>query len=106
MTPEEKDAFKRGQDAAPLFNCCGTVFVSLVYLPVLLGGLKLTQGTVGGLATAGVVMAMLPCSAAFLIGLPVGIWGLMVLNRPGLQDALREPRRRRCRRDDDDEWDD
>lgn len=106
LTRHEKESWERGRDAAPAMQLCGAAFVSLVYLPVFLGGLKLQQGRGRGLGMTAAVMALLPCSAAFLVGLPVGIWAMMVLGRPDVKQALEPPppRRRRPRRDDDD-WD-
>jgi hypothetical protein len=104
MTPDEKKQWERGRAAAPAMQLSCAGFVSLVYLPVFLGGLKLQQGQGRGLGTTAAVMAMLPCSAAFLAGLPVGIWALIVLGRPDVKEALEPPppRRRRSRREDDD----
>jgi predicted Zn finger-like uncharacterized protein len=35
------------------------------------------------------ILAMLPCSLCCLLGLPFGIWSLVVLNRPEVRDAFR-----------------
>jgi hypothetical protein len=104
MTRDEKAQWERGKDAAPAGVLCGSVFVSLVYLPVFLGGLKLQQGQGRGLGMTAAVMAMLPCSAAFLVGLPVGIWAFVVLSQPAVKEALEPPppRKRRPPRDKDD----
>lgn len=107
MARDEKEAWERGRDAAPAMEMCGMVFVSLVYLPVLLGGLRLQQGRGRGFGMTAAAFATLPCSPAFLLGLPVGVWALVVLNQPDVREALEPPpRRRRAGRDEDDEWDD
>ena len=36
----------------------------------------------------GVIFAMLPCNAGCLLGLPFGIWALVVLNRPEVKRAF------------------
>ncbi len=41
-----------------------------------------------GLAVAGCIVAMLPCSVGCLGGLPVGIWGLVVLCQKDVKDAF------------------
>ena len=43
-----------------------------------------------GLAVTASVLAMLPCHAGFLLGLPIGIWSLTVLMRPEVKAAFRE----------------
>jgi hypothetical protein len=37
------------------------------------------------LAIVASVVAMLPCHGGFLIGLPIGLWALMALTRPGMR---------------------
>jgi uncharacterized membrane protein len=41
-----------------------------------------------GLAVAGAILAMLPCSPVFLLGLPIGIWALVTLRRQEVIDAF------------------
>lgn len=88
MSPEEKDAWERGRDSAPVleFVCVG--MVSMIYLPVFLGGLALQRGYSRSLGVAAAVIAMLPCSPGFLIGLPIAIWALFVLNNPDVKYVL------------------
>jgi hypothetical protein len=42
-----------------------------------------------GLAMTGSIIAMLPCSVCCLLGLPFGIWSLVVLNNPEVKEAFR-----------------
>lgn len=110
MSKDEQEAWRRGQDAAPAMNLCGGCCFSLaIYLPVFLGGLQLQQGMGRAFGIAASVMAMFPCSAAILVGVPVGIWGLVVLNRADVTAALSSRPSRSFDRDDDesdDDWDD
>jgi hypothetical protein len=56
---------------------------------ILIGGIKMKQLQGYGLAMAGCILAMLPCGNCLCcIGLPLGIWGLVVLNRPEVKDAF------------------
>jgi hypothetical protein len=41
-----------------------------------------------GLAMTACIIAMLPCNACCILGLPFGIWGLTVLNRPEVKEAF------------------
>ena len=49
---------------------------------VLFGAIKMLRLQSRGLATAACIVAMLPCSCCCILGLPFGIWGLVVLNKP------------------------
>ena len=49
---------------------------------VLFGAIKLLRLQNHGLVMVAVVAAMLPCSCCCLLGLPFGIWALVVLNKP------------------------
>lgn len=46
---------------------------------ITFGGLKMKGLQSYGLAMAGAVCAMLPCSCCCIIGIPLGIWALMTL---------------------------
>ncbi|HEX4264620.1 MAG TPA: GYF domain-containing protein [Verrucomicrobiae bacterium] len=48
---------------------------------VLFGALKMLRGQSRSLAIAACIVAMLPCSCCCVLGLPFGIWGLVVLNK-------------------------
>ncbi len=57
---------------------------------ILMGGLKMKQLQNHGLAMAASILAILPCTdPCCCIGLPLGIWALVVLNRPEVKDAFR-----------------
>jgi predicted Zn finger-like uncharacterized protein len=55
---------------------------------VLLGGLKMKSLSSYGAAMTGCIFAMLPCNIVCLGGLPIGIWALVVLNRPDVKRAF------------------
>lgn len=87
---QDRAAFEAGQAMAPFFDFMVVGLISFaVYGPVLIGGRKLQNGCGGTLVYVGAVMGMLPCSIAFLVGLPVGIWAMNVLSKPGIEEALR-----------------
>jgi hypothetical protein len=57
---------------------------------ILYGGLKLQKLQGFGLCTVAAVIAMLPCvSPCCCIGLPIGIWALVVMNRPEVKSQFR-----------------
>lgn len=70
-----------------LVGTVGTYIVallSLVLAPVVIyGAVQMMQGKKPGLAKASAILAMLPVTACcFLVGIPIGIWGLIVLAKP------------------------
>lgn len=57
---------------------------------VFLGGLKMRQLQSWGLAMGGSIVAIIPCiGSCCCIGIPVGIWALVVLNKPEVKNAFR-----------------
>ena len=51
----------------------------VLYSVVVLGALKMRSLESYGLSMAAAIIAMLPCSCCCVIGLPIGIWSLVVL---------------------------
>ena len=49
---------------------------------VLFGAIKMLRLQSYGLAVAAAIIAMLPCQCCCVLGLPFGIWALVVLNKP------------------------
>lgn len=83
MPPEARqlmEAFSKGAHG-PL-----AIFASLVIMAlngfVLFGSIKMLKLQNYGIAVAAAIIAMLPCQCCCLIGLPFGIWALVVLNKP------------------------
>jgi|SRR5215831_14264382 len=56
---------------------------------ILFGGIKMRKLENFGLAMAASIIAMIPCiSPCCLIGLPIGIWSLVVLSKPEVKGAF------------------
>ncbi len=55
---------------------------------ILFGAVKMKQMRSYGLAMTACILAMIPCVNCCLLGLPFGIWGLVVLNKPEVKDAF------------------
>jgi len=56
----------------------------------ILGGIRMMQQRSHGLVMAGVILAMLPCfSGCCCLGIPFGIWALVVLNKPEVKASFR-----------------
>ena len=62
----------------------------LINLLVLMGGLKMKRLQSYGLAMTASILVMLPCSLSIccIIGLPIGIWSIVVLSRPEVKNAF------------------
>src|SRR5260221_14417428 len=55
---------------------------------IIVGAVKMMRLRSHGFATVASVLAMLPCGPAWLLGLPMGIWSLIVLNRQNVKAAF------------------
>lgn len=71
----------------------GAAFFSLIFAGingfVLFGAIKMLKLQSHSLAIAACVVAMIPCSGCCcILGLPFGIWGLIVLNKPEVKSQF------------------
>jgi len=55
---------------------------------VLFGAIKMLRLQSYGLAVAAAIVAMLPCQCCCVLGLPFGIWALVVLNKPEVKSQF------------------
>ena len=55
---------------------------------VIFGAVKMLRLQSYGLAMAASIVAMLPCQCCCLLGLPFGIWALVVLNKPEVKSQF------------------
>jgi hypothetical protein len=56
---------------------------------ILLGAIKMKQLSNYGLAVTASIIAMIPCvSPCCLLGLPIGIWALVVLSKPEIKSVF------------------
>lgn len=89
MTPSQRQSWEYGRASAPFieFVCVGALSLA-VYIPVFLGGLSLAQGRGYGLGVTAAILAMVPCSLGWLLGVPIGIWALIVLNNANVKQVV------------------
>jgi hypothetical protein len=81
MDDETFEAHKAGAASAPFLDCCCISFSTLlVYPTVIVAGIRMQQLRNRVFAMVGACLAMLPCSPVMLLGVPIGIWSLIVLN--------------------------
>ena len=63
--------------------------IGLVFgIIMILGAVKMMRLKSHGFATVASVLALLPCGPAWLLGLPMGIWSLVVLSRRDVKAAF------------------
>ncbi|MFO0905200.1 MAG: hypothetical protein U0939_19490 [Pirellulales bacterium] len=68
----------------------GAVIGIIVGIVIIMGALKMKNLQSYGFAMAAAIIAAVPCvSPCCLIGLPVGIWAVMVLNDPYVKQSFR-----------------
>lgn len=75
------------QSGGWVFNLMGLALCGLIFF----GGLKMKNLENFGLAIAASIIAIIPCfsGCCCLIGMPAGIWALVVLNKPEVKAAFR-----------------
>ena len=66
-----------------------SILAILMSVVILLGALKMKKLESYGLAMTASILAMIPClSPCCVIGLPIGIWALVVLSKPEVKSAF------------------
>lgn len=70
-------------------NAIGMVVGVTTGIVVLIGARKMKALESYGFAMASSILALIPCiSPCCFLGLPIGIWALVVINRPEIKDAF------------------
>jgi hypothetical protein len=64
------------------------VFVLAAGLLIILGAINLRSVQSRGLALAGATLAVIPCTPAFPLSLPFGVWALVVLRQSNVKKAF------------------
>jgi hypothetical protein len=83
------EAFQRGFQVGKIIGgYLGSIAAVTWGVLVVVGGYKMKTLSSYVWATTGSITAMIPCSCCCLFGLPFGIWGLVVLNRPDVRDVI------------------
>jgi hypothetical protein len=55
---------------------------------VIAGAICMLRLRLYAMGMTGAIVGMVPCSSCCVLGLPMGIWALVVLNRPEVKDAF------------------
>jgi hypothetical protein len=85
-----------GFESVPMWALFPVAVLMLVGLPsagvLILGGLKMRRLELYGLPVVASILAMMPCHLGFVLGLPIGLWALLVLSRAEVKAAFRHQR--------------
>jgi hypothetical protein len=84
--PPELQSFIKGMQG-PGAGLINLVIVALNAF-VLFGAVKLMRLQSHGLVMAACVVAMLPCQCCCMLGLPFGIWAVIVINKPEVKSQF------------------
>lgn len=85
ISPQVRELIQGMQ--GPMIGVGNLVIAALNGL-VFFGALKMLRLQSHGLAVTAAVIAMLPCQCCCVLGLPFGIWALVVLNRPEVKSQF------------------
>lgn len=89
VPPEAERFLKSYLAAAENFSLPMNLLTLILGLVTLLGGIRMLQRRSYGLVMTGVILGMLPCTCCCCLGLPFGIWALVVLSNPEVKAAFR-----------------
>ena len=78
-----------GNMFSPAVSIVSSIIGIAVSAVILFGGLKMKKLENHGLAMTASIIAMIPCiSPCCLVGLPIGIWAVVVLSKPEVKSAF------------------
>jgi hypothetical protein len=90
VPPEQAEMFKMMNSVSGGVGIVAGIIGLAVGVVILMGALKMKSLTSYGFAMASAILAMVPCvSPCCLVGLPIGIWAVVVLNDPSVKSAFR-----------------
>jgi predicted Zn finger-like uncharacterized protein len=84
----DASAYNVGYQVGTALGTIFDIFGICWALVVLLGAFKMKKLESFGFAMTACILALLPCSFCCVLGLPFGIWGLVVLNKPEVKDVF------------------
>ncbi len=89
MNPEAERMYNLFHQFGGTLGAVAGIISIAIGLFVLLGALKMQKLSNHGLAMAAAIVAMIPCfSPCCLLGLPFGIWALVMLNKPEVRSQF------------------
>jgi hypothetical protein len=87
---EYRPMFESYMQFVQQYGSISNVVILALSVVTILAGVRMMQLRSYGLVMAGVILSMLPCcSGCCCLGIPFGIWALVVLNRPSVKASFR-----------------
>lgn len=80
LDPEVRKLFELLQGGSVGFSILSMILGIALSAVVLMGGIKLRRLESHGVVMAAAILAVIPCFNCCCVGLPVGIWALVVIN--------------------------
>ena len=78
----QMEQFKPMMDAAQRFGPISSIIGIGLGAFVIYGALQMRQAKGFGLSMGAAIAAMIPCFGCYCLGIPVGVWALVVMNKP------------------------
>jgi GYF domain 2 len=87
----ELDRLLTQMQSGGVWNIVQEILMFIIGGFLIFSGLKMKKLESYGLAMTANILAMIPCftSCCCVIGIPIGIWGLVVLNKPEVKGAFK-----------------
>lgn len=90
VPPEQAEMFQMINSFSGGIGIVSALVALAIGVVILMGALKMKSLTSYGFAMTASILAMVPClSPCCLVGLPIGIWAVVVLNDPVVKSAFR-----------------
>lgn len=90
MSPEDMERMRGSMMAAGGVYTAVFVLFLIINAVGLFGAIKMMKLQSWGLALTGTILLMIPCyTNCFIVGLGIGIWALIVLNKPEVKAAFK-----------------
>jgi len=87
---KSKDMVVMITELSAKFAIVGGILQVIIGGVIGLGATKMKNAESFGLAMTASILAMIPClSGCCIVGLPIGIWSLVVLNKPEVKSGFR-----------------
>ncbi len=77
-----------GDESITIGAIIGTVTTFLFSPLIVVACLQMMKLRMHKLAITACVLSLTPCAGCFVIGFPIGVWGLIILNRTDVRDAF------------------
>jgi hypothetical protein len=89
---EGDEAYRMGYYVGRLTPIVASVLSIIVAPIVIYGGAQMLKLRSYALAKTAAVLTIIPCtSVCCLVGIPIGIWAVMALNKPEVKQAFDQP---------------